>query len=110
MGCINPKAIASYAESANNVVVDYILYEKNWWPELIEVLKDLRVYYVGIKYPLNFIEERESKRETSPVGHARRHYKEIHAVSDYDFFIDDPKLSAKDIAFKIRAYIQNNSK
>lgn len=100
------KSIAAYARSGCNVVVDYILYDQTWFPELLSELKGLKVYYVGIKYPIEVIEEREKKRATSPVGHARSHYKEVHTFDQYDLTITNPSLSAQDIALKIKRYIE----
>ena len=43
--------IAAYAQQGNNVVVDYILYENNWFPELVEMLAEIKVYYIGVRTP-----------------------------------------------------------
>ena len=101
-------SIAAYAYSGNNVVVDYILYEKKWFLELVGALKGIKVYYIGLKYPLKVIEEREKKRATSPVGHARSHYETVHSFDNYDLVIKNPKLSAEEIARKIQKYIDKN--
>jgi chloramphenicol 3-O phosphotransferase len=103
-------SIAAYANQGNNVVVDYILYEKNWFPELVDTLEGIKVYYVGIQYSLSEIEKREAKRATSPVGHARSHYDTVHYFDKYDLVIKNSKLSAEEIALKIKAYVKNNPK
>lgn len=100
------KTINAYGRTGNNVVVDYILYDKGWFKELIKEREGLKVYYIGIKYPIETIEER--KRATSPVGHAKSHYKEVHFFGNYNLMISDPKLSDQDIALKIRPFIKNN--
>ena len=101
-------SIASYARTGNNVVVDYILYDKEWFAELVKALKGVKVYYIGIQYPIEVIEERERKRATSPVGHARSHYKTVHAFDNYDLVINNPKFSAEKIALTIKKYIKDN--
>ena len=102
------QSIKSFAKNGSNVVVDYILYEKTWFPHLVESLEDLKVYYVGIKYPIETIEKREEKRSTSPVGHARSHYKTVHYYDNYDLVIDNPEDSAEMIAKKIELFISKN--
>ena len=76
--------------------------------ELVGALKGIKVYYIGLKYPLKVIEEREKKRATSPVGHARSHYETVHSFDNYDLVIKNPKLSAEEIARKIQKYIDKN--
>ena len=61
-----------------------------------------------MKYPLKAIEEREKKRATSPEGHARSHYDTVHSFDDYDLVIDDPTLSAEEIARQIQRYMDKN--
>ena len=45
-------SIAAYAKAGNNVAVDYIPYEKEWFLEFVNALKGIKVYYIGLKYPL----------------------------------------------------------
>lgn len=98
-------SIAAYAKQGNNVVVDYISYEDNWLPELREALDGVKVFYIGIKYPIEIVEAREKKRSTSPVGHARSHFNSVHIGFKYDLVIDDPSLSAEEIALKIQELV-----
>lgn len=100
-------AIAAYAKQANNIIVDYILYEQPWLKELVYVLKDYKVYFIGIELPLEILQEREKARNTSPVGHARTHYKTVHEHNIYDLIIDTSKLTAKEAAIFIKHYIHN---
>ena len=101
-------SIAAYAKAGNNVVVDYIPYEKEWFLEFVNALKGIKVYYIGLKYSLQAIEEREKKRATSPVGHARSHYDTVHYFDNYDLVIDDATLSAEEIARNIQHNIDKN--
>ena len=102
------RAIAAYALTGNNVVVDYILYDLDWLQDLINVLKGHRVYFVGITLPLEVLEEREKSRGTSPVGHARSHYHTVHAHGVYDIELDTSKLTSEECALKIQEYIDQH--
>jgi len=103
-------AFAAYAAAGNNLVVDYILYENDWLPELIDALKGFTVYFVGVTTPLEVIEERERARGTSPVGHARSHHDTVHAHGIYDLEIDTSKVSAEEAAQIIKQFIHDNPK
>jgi chloramphenicol 3-O phosphotransferase len=87
------QAIAAYAQRGNNVFVDYIAYEQRWLKELAHILRDFKVYFVGVDLPLDVLEEREKARATSPIGHARSHYKTVHAHGVYDLKVDTSKQS-----------------
>lgn len=101
-------AIAAYAKRGNNVVVDYILYRPDWLCDLTNALKDYKVYMIGINVPLAVLEERERKRGTSPVGHARSHYKQVHENMIYDLELDVSNLTPEQSAQKIKEFIEKN--
>ncbi|QRK09310.1 hypothetical protein JQX13_03950 [Archangium violaceum] len=63
-------AIAAFAEQGNNVIEDYILYEREWLPDFANALRSVNAYFVGVRIPLEALEERERQRATSPRGHA----------------------------------------
>ena len=104
------KAIAAYAKSGLNVVVDYIAYDPKWLPDLKHHLQDIPTYYVGIKIPLNVLEDREKSRGTSPVGHARSHYDHVHNGWNYDIEVNTNDMSSESAARKILSFIQSDKR
>jgi len=104
------KAIAAYAKTGNNVVVDYIMYDPSWMQELREELQGCSVYMVGVTLPLHVLQEREQARSTSPIGHAKSHYDTVHLGNVYDLWIDNSQGSADEGAMKILEFIKNNPK
>jgi chloramphenicol 3-O phosphotransferase len=82
------RSIAAYARMGNNVIVDYIMYDPAWRKDFEEIFKGIKVLWVGVKAPLSVIEEREKKRGTSPLGHARSHYDTVHRGIKYDLELD----------------------
>ena len=101
------KAFAAYASAGNNLVIDYILYEKEWLPELVQALRDFKVYFVSVTIPLEVLESRERSRGTSPVGHARSHYDTVHAHGIYDLEVDTSKISAQEAAQTIKQFVKD---
>lgn len=99
------RAIAAYARAGSNVIVDYIMYEKEWLADLHEALKGLKVYMIGVKMPLDVLVQREKTRNTSPQGHARSHYQKVHEGVTYALEISDPHESPEAIAQRISTLI-----
>lgn len=95
------RAIAAYAQSGLNVVVDYIAYDPDWLPDLKAHLQGIPTYFIGVKLPLDLLEDRERARNTSPVGHARSHYHTVHQGWTYDLEVDTSVLSAHEAAQRI---------
>jgi len=103
-------AIAAYAKQGNNIIVDYILYRPEWLKELVNVLKDYNVIFVGIDIPLELLEQREKQRATSPVGHARSHFDTVYGPNIYDIKCDTSVLTAGQCAQQIRDFIKSGKK
>lgn len=99
-------AIKAYADAGNNIVVDYIQYDTSWTPLLKRALKKHHVFWIGVKIPLSVLEEREKKRGTSPVGHARSHYDVVHKNMIYDLEIDTSKMSPQECALKVKELVE----
>ncbi len=101
-------AIGAYADRGNNLIVDYILYKPEWLSDLLKALQGRKVYLIGIKVPLDVLEERERKRETSPIGHARSHYDIVHQDMIYDLELNVSNLTPAQSASKIKEYISTH--
>lgn len=99
------RSFAAMAREHNNIVVDYILYDQRWLPDLVDALCGYRVYFVGVKAPLDIVQKREKKRGTSPEGHARAYYDKVHKHGEYDIIIDTLELTPEKAAEKIKAFI-----
>ena len=98
-------AIAAYAKSGCNVIVDYIAYKKEWIDDLQQQLKDIKTYWIKVALPLEVIEAREAARGTSPKGHARSHYDSVYWNIAYDLEVNSGQNSALEIAEKIKEFI-----
>ncbi len=102
------KAIAAYAKTGNNVVVDYIMYEQSWMCDLLHELQGCPVYMIGVTVPLDVCKAREQALSTSPIGHAGSHYDTVHVGNSYDLWIDNSQGAADEGAMKILEFIKNN--
>lgn len=102
------RAFATMADEKNSLIVDYILYDQKWLPDLVDALYGYRVYFVGVKAPIDIVQKREKKRGTSPEGHARAYYDTVHKHGEYDLMVDTLQLSPKEAAEKIKEFIQQH--
>ncbi len=100
-------AIATYAHTGNNVIVDYIKYEPEWLEDLQDALSDVKTLWVKVTAPLDVIIKREKKRGTSPEGHARSHYHTVHENMPYNLTVNTDKLTPDESAQKISAALKN---
>ena len=98
-------AIASYALSGCDCIVDYIAYKKEWLDDLRSKLQDIPVIWVKIDAPLSTLEERETARGTSPRGHVRSHHGIVHWDLKYDLEFNSAIESASDIAKKLKSVV-----
>lgn len=98
-------AIAAYAKSGCNVIVDYIAYKKEWVDDLKAKLNVIDTFWVKVNLPLSLLEERETARGTSPKGHGRSHYDIVHWDIAYDLEVDPSNKSALEIAQEIKTKI-----
>ncbi len=102
------RTFAAFASTDNNIIVDYILYDPSWLKDLVHVLKNFNVYWIGITAPLGIIEEREKQSGNRLLGHSRSHYATVHGPKIYDLMIDNSNLSPLQVAENIKEHIAKN--
>jgi len=98
-------AIAAYAKSGCDVIVDYIGYKQEWLDDLKIKLTNIKTSWVKVSIPLEILEKREDARNTSPQGHARSHYKTVYGNIAYDFEVFTHIQSPEQIALLIQKEI-----
>ncbi|MBA3752110.1 hypothetical protein H0X06_04945 [Candidatus Dependentiae bacterium] len=102
------RAIAAYARTGNNVIVDYITYDPTWIADLQSSLKGINTVYIGVTASLETIQHREKSRGTSPEGHGRSLYETVHAGWKYDLKLDTDTITPDQAADKIKQYMTKN--
>jgi chloramphenicol 3-O phosphotransferase len=96
------EAIACYAKTGNNVIVDYILYDPGWCVELDQKLFDVPHYWVKMDIDLEILDQREKARCTSPVGHPRSHYFIVHDNIKYDYVVNCNIKTSAELAVEFK--------
>lgn len=99
-------AIAAAAGQGMNVIADHVLVEAAWAQECAQLFADLPAWLVGIRCPLDVLEERERARRNRTLGQARAQFDVVHAHSLYDVEVDTSVYSAADCARQIIEHVQ----
>ena len=95
------RSIPAFAAAGNNLIVEHII-EFDWWlDDLVLMLCDFDVFFVGVHCPPEELERRERERGNRTIGEAVYHMK-THNYCSYDFEVD-ARLDATDNAAKIIA-------
>ena len=83
------RAIAAFAREGNNVIIDDILFKKEYLLDYAAVLDGLEAWLIGVRCSLAVVNERETKRIGRFPGTATSHYHEVHAHgAGYDLEVD----------------------
>ena len=104
------RAILAISTVGNYVVADHVLVEPIWVKECAELFSEQPAWLVGVRCPLEVIEERERRRNKRTLGQARAQYELVHQHGVYDIEVDTSKLNPTECALKIRGEIQSQGK
>jgi len=94
--------VASLADAGLPVIVDHVLLEPGWLPDLASRLARHEVLFVGVICPLATVVEREQARRDRTIGQAAAQIDVVHRAGGYDLEVDtsvlDPAAAAEVIA------------
>jgi chloramphenicol 3-O phosphotransferase len=103
------RSIAALACAGNNVVADHVLLEQPWLKDCVEILRDFPVWFVGVRCPLEVVEQRERERRDRTWGQARAQFDLVHAHGLYDLEVDTSISSPVDCALQIKRRMEDGS-
>jgi len=81
-------AIAALAAAGNHVIADHVLLDPVWLRECVSLWQSFRVYFFGVRCPLEVVEQRERNRQDRTLGQARAQFDVVHAHACYDGEVD----------------------
>jgi chloramphenicol 3-O-phosphotransferase len=76
--------VASLADAGLSVIVDHVLLEPGWLPDLAARLEAHAVLFVGVICPLDTVVERERMRRDRTIGQAAAQVDVVHRAGGYD--------------------------
>lgn len=77
-------------------MVDHVLGERWRLLDVLAVLKEYEVFFIGVQCPLAELERRERERGNRTVGRAAIQAPLVHAHGVYDLTVDTALLEASD--------------
>lgn len=99
------QTIETLSRAGINVLADLVLVEPAWWDDCIQRFSGLPAYLVGVRCPLNVLEERERARRNRTLGQARVQYTVVHGDGIYDLEVDTSRLPVEECARQICACV-----
>jgi chloramphenicol 3-O phosphotransferase len=102
------RSIPAFLIAGNRLIVEHIVEYEQWLQDLIELLAEFSVFYVGITCPVPEIESREQHRGNRYLGEGRSHIEDgIHTWSGYDLTIDTHAQTTADNVASLIAALQS---
>lgn len=100
------QCIAALSRAGNNVVADHVLVEQRWLEECTRLFSELPALFVGVRCPLEVLEQREAARADRTLGQARAQYNLVHAHGIYDLEVDTSKSDPEACALQIKRRLE----
>ncbi len=94
-------SIAVMADEGNNLIVDHVLIDNAWLQQLLALLREHYLLFIGLHCPLDELERREQKRDARRQGFARQQFENIHKGKLYDLELGTSILSAKECVARV---------
>lgn len=103
------QAILALSESGCHVIADHVLVEPAWTRQCAELFSHLPAYLIGVRCPLEVLEQRESSRKNRTLGQAKAQFPIIHAHRYYDLEVDTSLNNPDECAAQIKEYLQSGA-
>lgn len=103
------RAIAALSQSGLNVLADHVLVEPDWVMDCAQLFAGLPAYLIGIRCPLEVLEQRERDRRDRTLGQARLQFERAHAHRVYDLEVDTSTDSAEECARRIANHLNSGA-
>jgi len=103
------RAIAALSRAGNHVIADHVLVERQWLQECADLFGDLPAFFVGVRCPLEILEQREKSRIDRTLGQARAQFDLVHAHGIYDLEVDTSVSSPEECALQIKKRLQDGT-
>jgi chloramphenicol 3-O phosphotransferase len=95
------RMVASLADAGLSVIVDHVILEPGWLPDLAERLTGHEVLFVGVRCPLEVVVRREAERKDRTIGQAAAQFDVVHRAGGYDLEVDTSLESPDEAAATI---------
>jgi len=98
------QCVPARATAGNNIIFDHIIETKAWLFELVRLIADLDVFFVGVHCSLPELERREIQRGDRRLGEARQDFETLYGIPTYDLEIDSEQPLDENVTRLIQAW------
>ena len=101
------RSVAVFSDLGANVIVDDLLFKREYLDDYVNVLDPSKVWFIGVKCTLDVVNTREATRIGRFPGTATSHYDQIHAHGEiYDLEVDTSAATPRQVAERIIERLQ----
>ena len=101
------RTVATLSEMGCNVIVDDLLFKRDYLEDYAAVLDPQKTWFIGVKCSMEVISEREALRPGRFPGTAIAHFEQVHEHGiDYDLEVDTTAADPAEIAVEIAQRLQ----
>lgn len=100
--------LARLVDTQFEIIVDVVLRDGSELRDTLRVLERRPMYVVGVRAPLEVLEERERRREDRGAGMAREQSADPAFGRDYDLVIDTSRHAPEAGAVAIRSFVRDH--
>jgi chloramphenicol 3-O phosphotransferase len=98
------QCIPALATAGNNIIFDHIIETKAWLHELLSLISELDVFFVGLHCSLPELERREIQRGDRRRGEAHLDFQTVHSITSYDLELISENLLEENTTLLIQAW------
>ena len=98
------QCIPALATAGNNIIFDHIIETKAWLDNLITLISELDVFFVGLHCSLPELDRREALRGNRNKGEAQRDLRTVHSITSYDLELDSEDSLDDNVKILIQAW------
>jgi chloramphenicol 3-O phosphotransferase len=93
------RSVAEFAQLGCNVIVDDLLFKKEYLKDYVEVLNPEKTWFIGVKCSVDIMLSREALRPGRFPNTALSHYKKVHDHGlNYDLEVDTSRATPREVA------------
>ena len=98
------QCLPALATAGNNIIFDHIIETRPWLHELVMLISELDVFFVGLHCSLPELERREAQRGDRRPGEAYQDYQTVHSITSYDLALNSENALDENVHVLIQAW------
>lgn len=98
------QCLPALATAGNNIIFDHIIETRKWLHDLVSLISELDVFFVGLHCSLPELERREAQRGNRRRGEASIDFQTVHNITTYDLELNSETALEDNVTSLIRTW------